>query len=164
MTSKSDELITHLEALEARATPGPWIVNQTEDYSRGFGTDIKSQPTGKSVCDTWYLEDPFSGHGKADAEFIATARNALPQLLAEIKRLNAEWEYQQELTNRWQSNCCKALNQLADQKLAIELAEATHCFFNRDRIDLKNPETLAVYLADESRFDKAWEEYAKANK
>lgn len=77
------EEIARLRALEAKATPGPWqSVNQSyrmRVYEVFAG--------GTSVCHVTCCED---GMDEKDCELIATSRNALPGLLDEIERLQAE--------------------------------------------------------------------------
>lgn len=66
----TNEELDRLEALANAATPGPWVaderwVEDADEYDIG-----EAQET-------------------SDAEFIAAARTAIPQLIAEIRRLQA---------------------------------------------------------------------------
>jgi hypothetical protein len=73
--------IDKLEALEKAATPRPWLIKASE--LTWVGPDSRARhyriiyPTPKDECS---FED-------SNAEFIATIRNALPELLAEVRRL-----------------------------------------------------------------------------
>lgn len=70
--------------LERKATPGPW---EPREFGDAFDT-------GDS--DNWYAIFPNgedSSEGKeCDAQFIATARNAIPQYEALVRQLEAERE------------------------------------------------------------------------
>jgi hypothetical protein len=67
--------IDELERLERAATPGPWgVVTDGK-----FGKELQVQPPSgvTYICECgWDFPD-----NRADAEFIAAARNALPALL-----------------------------------------------------------------------------------
>lgn len=69
----TDERIAELRAVCADATPGPWLL---EDNGTLGGLLVRP-PAGRP-----HRHD----HGE-DAEFVATARTALPELLAEIERM-----------------------------------------------------------------------------
>ncbi len=80
-----DEL-ARLRALCEAATPGPWEVAgnlQTKVFDEVVAPHRTGNPEwceGVADCDT----------GEEDAEFIATARTAVPALIAEVERLTAE--------------------------------------------------------------------------
>ena len=92
--SEQDEL----RRLEQAATPGPW-------YSRDGGSMIWG-PSAAETCDVILIESwaygstpgicgPHSSMWpllREDAEFIAEARNALPQLLDDLAALEAKLE------------------------------------------------------------------------
>lgn len=86
-----------LDEIEARAnaaTPGPW-------HEQHIGTD-----TCVHIGDYGWVTagprapeyDVDSEQGRDDAEFIAHARQDVPALTAEVRRLRGEW---QVLTDRW---------------------------------------------------------------
>jgi hypothetical protein len=77
-----------LDAIKARAeaaTPGPWIA-KTNRHPQCNG-EPWGWISGAKENTTW------SGRrGKANAEFIAHARTDIPDLIAEVERLEAELE------------------------------------------------------------------------
>ena len=87
-----------LDAIRARveaATPGPWHV-EGESYDECWDTDCEplpmpwglAGPTGKSLWSSGAGE--YAHPDMATAEFIASAREDVPALLAEVERLNEE--------------------------------------------------------------------------
>lgn len=74
------ETLDKLKELHGKATPGPWEA-RTESLTYGHG-DYGRVAAGPSA----YCHVP--SQIDADAELIAETRNALPDLLAEIERLN----------------------------------------------------------------------------
>ena len=89
------ERIAELEALCNAATPGPWIW----ESSRGDRVRLWTKPSGDFVVEIgrkpggWTYFDMTED----DAGFIAHARTALPELLAQVRRLRAmikprEWD------------------------------------------------------------------------
>ena len=102
----TDERLAELERLCAAATPGPWAWgphNSDEEYPpnlQGYPTepDIRDGG-GKDVPVFAWPEVMYAGEYEGeyfidvelpDAAFIAAARAALPELLAEVRRLRAE--------------------------------------------------------------------------
>lgn len=82
-----------LEALEKAATPGPWKVGDYESTTRQFLTqqgciifadDADGDPIQVADCSQWGLAN--EGDNTA---FIAAARNALPELIARLRRLES---------------------------------------------------------------------------
>lgn len=77
--------VEHTKALEAAATPGPWLYcTKTYDglplvVAEGYGFPAEPmRQTHGIVC-----------HPEADAEFIAHARTAVPALVAAVERAQA---------------------------------------------------------------------------
>lgn len=77
--------VGHTKALEAAATPGPWLYcTKTYDgmplvVAEGYGFPAEPmRQTRGIVC-----------HPEADAEFIAHARTAVPALVAAVERVQA---------------------------------------------------------------------------
>ncbi|MFN9086729.1 MAG: hypothetical protein ACK5W7_04295 [Gemmatimonadaceae bacterium] len=75
----NDELTT-LEALANAATPGPWV----ED-----GFDCVRAPDFRILYDNSCRDDD---NGARNAAFIAAARDAVPALVAEVRRLKEAYE------------------------------------------------------------------------
>ena len=73
--------IDKLEALEKAATPGPWLAKANELLR--IGSDSIVRP----LCVMSSNNESECIYQEEDAEFVATARNALPELLAEVRRL-----------------------------------------------------------------------------
>lgn len=77
--------VEHTKALEAAATPGPWLYcTKTYDgmplvVAEGYGFPAEPmRQTRGIVC-----------YPEADAEFIAHARTAIPALVAAVERVQA---------------------------------------------------------------------------
>jgi hypothetical protein len=93
--------IDELKALCDQATPGPWELNLAEDGIE-VGTVFAVDRPLHVVCFMQYYE---SGNGEPlidefDAGLIAAARDALPELIAEVERLRTALEmYANE--NNW---------------------------------------------------------------
>ena len=75
----SDEALRRIERLCDAATPGPWT-------SFVEGRDHES---GSSFSRTAVHDIEMSGASTADQDFIASARQDVPRLLAEVRRLRA---------------------------------------------------------------------------
>lgn len=80
----------HTKALEAAATPGPWVTTPPNSTSGWLGNywSIGTEVDG--------LLERFTGdiggaldNTQADAEFIAHARTAVPALVAAVERVQA---------------------------------------------------------------------------
>lgn len=69
---------TELRALEAKATPGPWLTVQ----NRGGTVNVIGAPDDEGWLSKVCL---VNGGNAANATLIAAARNALPSLLATIE-------------------------------------------------------------------------------
>lgn len=80
----SADEIDNLCKLEKAATPGPWVATDEPDAAPRTKVALES---GREVASCWWLTDPVAGHGRADAAMIAAMRTALPELLAEVRRL-----------------------------------------------------------------------------
>ena len=76
----TDEELDRIEQVLNEATPGPWKCwkKPTElDPSVVIATDV-------------FIFRTLGGNDEANAEFIIEAREAVPKLIAEIKRLRKE--------------------------------------------------------------------------
>lgn len=85
----TDEDLDAAKALEAAATPGPWRF-ELGDYDKSRGHTLSAT----SVTESWTRNPLLVSHlfGPQDAAnyaFIAASRTLVPQLLAEIERLQA---------------------------------------------------------------------------
>lgn len=87
-----------IKAREGKATPGPWVANE---YASGVDLGYKPdhERTWGYGCDNSFVCDLNDGEyheycsqdeQRANAEFIAAARQDIPDLLAEVERLWAE--------------------------------------------------------------------------
>jgi hypothetical protein len=74
----TDAELDALEKLAAAATPGPWTIQFTTMSTRVYG------PPESFVCGMPAIDDPTV---EPDAHFIAAAREAVPALIAEVRRL-----------------------------------------------------------------------------
>ncbi len=100
-----DELLSELDALLAKASKLPWVadgdaLSWTED---GYGTNWVMTPNGAwrpTQADT--ADDMLRTLN--DSRLIVAAVNALPRLLSELRRLQAELAEQPELP-RWPCSC-----------------------------------------------------------
>lgn len=96
------EIIKHLRALEAAATPGPWEMGSYDGRAVIHGpsieqpvcpnSDIDFEVVGENeeIGEYGYVHDirpPF--RKKIDAKLCAEMRNALPALLDRLERLEA---------------------------------------------------------------------------
>lgn len=87
----SDNDLNRLEALANAATPGPW------EAENDCGTGILSgmlggRPRMMPFGDVWTF---------ADAVFIAAARTAVPELIAEVRRLRERLERCKPYMDHW---------------------------------------------------------------
>ena len=79
----TEEQLAELERLEREATPGPWLVEDKRGWWRVRGPGGVAFDDG-SAC------NEYNAECDADTrDLIVAARNALPQLLAEVRRLRA---------------------------------------------------------------------------
>lgn len=90
----SDDRLAEIEAREAAATPGPW---HRLDFAHD-ANDVWIGPSFRNVIAQVVPDD-----ASADAAFIAHAREDVPWLLAEVRRLRAI-----EAAARDVLDCCEA--------------------------------------------------------
>lgn len=89
MEPLSKEERERLTELERWATPPPW---KRHHYLGGVNAIFRVDDDNKHVdhvADTYYVKSIYAG-GTKDAEFIASARNALPRLLADLQQVEGE--------------------------------------------------------------------------
>lgn len=88
--------LDELEALLAKATPGPWkhddlghVTSAEQEPESLFYANSPMRDRPVARCGAW--EQPTSyPRDWMNGEFIAAARNMLPELIAEVKRLRLE--------------------------------------------------------------------------
>lgn len=93
----TDERIAELEKLCAEATPAPWTTAMYDQPIQVCGQRIPCFEVESETDSCWIAK--VQDHracadtppGDANALFIATARTALPEALAEIRRLKAHF-------------------------------------------------------------------------
>lgn len=83
----TDERLAEIEARLTRATPGPWAY---KDRMGGGGCFVFSEETFHVVAVEDGEPSVAAPLGRPDAAFIAAAREDLPLLLAEVRRLRAQ--------------------------------------------------------------------------
>ena len=78
------ELVETLDALEKKATPGPWFADHDGD-----GSDVMRhvQRQGRTLRDT--VAEIMSERTESDAELIAALRNAYPQIRKDLEEIGA---------------------------------------------------------------------------
>lgn len=76
--------IDKLEQLERAATPGPWIPLQDGTICRKVRMTWLDS---RRKCREWDITYGEARFHDGNAELIATIRNVLPELLAEVRRL-----------------------------------------------------------------------------
>lgn len=87
----TDERLVELEGLAGAATPGPWKATEGEMCKEYF--QVIDVPTGCEIIDKengGCASDPCPDDvffSPENARFIAAARTAVPELLAEVRRL-----------------------------------------------------------------------------
>ena len=88
----TDKYLSEIEARAKAATPGPWQYHRTWQDDRHRAMYVMHGYTGRaSKHDNPWIAD-LADDNNEDAEFIAHAREDIPALLAEIRRLQAELE------------------------------------------------------------------------
>jgi hypothetical protein len=82
-----------LDAIEARAesaTRGPWTTDvEIDGYRAGLRTVVRG-PFGKRILTVGQIRLHESGDAEANVAFTAAARDDVPALIAEVRRLRAE--------------------------------------------------------------------------
>lgn len=100
----NDQQLDHLTALADAATPGPWHLTDS--------SAIVAPLTADTIADVW---EPTAA--SRNGEFIEAAREALPALVAEVRRLRAELaaeQAQHTTTLRQRNNRSERLMYLRD--------------------------------------------------
>lgn len=108
-----------LREMEAAATPGPWTVyggaNTEEPYSALFSiTELDKRLERDDLGEDYEIGD----EAQPDAALIATTRNALPALLADLEEALAEVARQAAVIERVRGMAYKTKNEWGDAILA----------------------------------------------
>lgn len=87
-----DDLLDELEQLEKAATPGPWVSSvEGRDHFGGDDVILAAQDPRQVDSDVYASIRVAGGDWHpvsiSDQDFIAAARNAIPRLIAEVRRL-----------------------------------------------------------------------------
>jgi hypothetical protein len=82
----SDEEIAELGALTAAATPGPWVAHIEGEAPIGGDSMIGLDGLPETSRRMYVFHDRQIAPS-ADIKFIAAARNYMPRLLTELRRL-----------------------------------------------------------------------------
>lgn len=81
-------IVEQAKATLEGVTEGPWLVHNERGH---YG--VTSITEAHAYGNVAFAQSDYAGYGngsrKADAEFIAAARTLVPELIAEIERLNA---------------------------------------------------------------------------
>ena len=116
--------IDKLDKLEKAATPGPWtyrpLTSGTLNVNRGWA--LRGPDTRRIFWDDTGSGASIEGDD-ADIDLVLTVRSALPELLAEVRRLRADLrtavdllyavEQDQVQGEVWYANCYSFLDALA---------------------------------------------------
>jgi hypothetical protein len=84
------DLIARLRELEAKATPGPFIVERV-DHEECITYEVsqdKLNPRFHVIFSEYHHQDSRAGSPKHNAELYAETRNALPKLLDAVETCN----------------------------------------------------------------------------
>lgn len=80
----TDAELTELERLVDGASPGPWVASvEGRDHTSGEHVILVGDPREEDM----YVSRDSRPASAADLDFIAAARNYIPKLLAEVRRL-----------------------------------------------------------------------------
>jgi hypothetical protein len=83
----TDDELVELERLTSAATPGPWTANIEEEAPIGGSSMIGLDGVPGDFPPDMYVFHEREIAPAADIKFIAAARNYMPRLIAELRRL-----------------------------------------------------------------------------
>ena len=123
-----DDPIAELRRLEADATPGPWVATSDDDHERNdvvtcsqvayvHNKHVSMYVFTEAAADPYRSDTPW-----ADAQLIATARNALPALLDRLERAEAVVAVAEGVGMNWKLGApygFDALNEALDAYRAV---------------------------------------------
>lgn len=131
-TTLTDAELERLEGLAAKATPGPWAEMNRGWYPMVYG------PNGERVC--------RAVDNKNDTIYIAAACNAVPSLVAEVRRLREKLDKEH---SAWR------VAEVRGDGLEMENAAL------RDRVEalewFVECHDVAIWLNCTNRFTASWE-------
>lgn len=128
--------LAQLEELARQATPGPWICD--EDIPPENSRVCRAGPDGRCVAclilvgDYDYEKEEWAEgvpeQTRADGRFMAAAREAVPALIAEVRRLHGlvDADHGGRIPTRPLSDFVGALPPLPDGELAEDLLARVH--------------------------------------
>src|SRR5690349_9295780 len=85
----TDDMLGELKALAASATPGPWSRDGDKDYDTAILAGGEAIAYAETHNNADRPRDDKFFPGKANADLIAAARNALPALISAASRTQA---------------------------------------------------------------------------
>jgi hypothetical protein len=83
----SEQELAELESLTAAATPAPWVAHIEAEAPIGGESMIGLDGLAGDFPPDMYVRHDSDTAPAADIKFIAAARNYVPRLLAEVRRL-----------------------------------------------------------------------------
>jgi hypothetical protein len=91
----NESLLSELEKLDRAATPGPWVSSvEGRDHVSGDNAIFTADDPRQIDSDVYVSIRVTGGEwhpvSVADQDFIAAARNAIPALIAEVRRLRVK--------------------------------------------------------------------------
>jgi len=97
------DIEAELEALLKKATPGPVVVHRRDGEDGSINYEVWTESAENYERHFTIYEAYDSKRGKHDAELYAAARNHLPSLLADLKRMREALE---QCSAEWMSPPC----------------------------------------------------------
>lgn len=110
----TDEELTTLDALASAATAGPWQAAEGHTYRDGRVEHTESfvRLPGGDVALAEEVVDPATGEpSNANAAFIAASREAVPALIAEVRRLRGALGYSEQRVTMLRAELSEALDE-----------------------------------------------------
>lgn len=113
-----EKRLAEIEAREKAATPLPWIRFQVPEIGLDIGNLIHKHHPAESPKDT-----DWEKLSDADRAFLLHARQDIPDLLAEVRRLNSEVEATRALLIEWKRVYGETIgSENLDARIAVERA------------------------------------------
>lgn len=107
-----------IEARASAATPGPWVTFEDGPYCDGAVYTAAEEEYWGQVC-----VDPEADDRPTDRQFIAHARDDIPDLIAEVRRMRAVVKA-----------ACAAVNTALVHEMLIDNSEPSYDVVERARI------------------------------
>ena len=149
----NEQELKEIEALAAAATPGPWIAeHEVNEYS--YFEPPSGEPAGVHTQDSeWPAQYVRSD---ADADFIAHARQDVPALCEEVRRLNGELAMAMDAVDELSRQMVEIERLTAENALAQTEAER-----RRNELTVMLNERLLPMEQENKRLRAALEPFAK---